>query len=113
MTNNTVIAQNLVEAKSFFKRLKGLMFTKNLSPQSALYINPCKGIHTYFMNYNIDVLYLDINNKILAIDENMEPKKIGKLQKKAVSVIELSNGRIKATKTQIGQVVKIIKEEDE
>jgi len=110
MTNNIVIAENLVEAKSFFKRLKGLMFTKHLPPQAALFINPCKGIHTYFMNYNIDVLYLDINNKILSIDENMEPRKVGKLRKKAVSVIELSSGRIKATETQVGQVVEIINE---
>jgi len=105
-----IIAENLMEAKTFFKRLKGLMFTKNLPPQSALYINPCKGIHTYFMNYNIDVLYLDINYKILSIDENMEPRKVGKFRKKAVSVIELSSGRVKATKIQVGQVVEVIKE---
>ncbi|WBW95548.1 DUF192 domain-containing protein [Oceanirhabdus sp. W0125-5] len=109
-TNNTVLAENLIEANSFFKRFKGLMFTKNLPPQSALYIKPCKGIHTYFMNYNIDVLYLDNNNKILSIDENMEPRKVGKFRKKAVTVIELSSGRIRETKTQIGQVVEIIKE---
>ena len=106
--NNNIIAQNVVEANSFFKRLRGLMFTKELSPQSALYIYPCKGIHTYFMNYTIDVLYLDINNVILAIDEDMKPGKVGKYKKNAVAVVELQGGRTRETQTKVGQTLEFI-----
>lgn len=81
------------------------MFTKKLSPDSGLLITPCSGIHTFFMNYTIDVLYLDNNNKILAIDEEMEPGKIGKVVKGSKSVVELSSGKVKETLTKVGQVV--------
>lgn len=84
------------------------MFTKNLSPQSALLISPCSGIHTYFMNYSIDVLYLDSDNKIIAIDEEMKPGKIGKYRKASAAVIELSDGMIQQTETKVGQTVKFI-----
>ena len=103
-----MISQNVIVANSFFKRLKGLMFTKELSPQGALYISPCSGIHTYLMNYNIDVLYLDKNNIIQAIDEDMKPGKLGKYRKNVVAVIELSSGKVTETQTKVGQVVEIL-----
>ncbi|SHH95329.1 DUF192 domain-containing protein [Clostridium grantii] len=108
LTNNKIIAHNVIEADSFFKRLKGLMFTKVLSPQSGMFIHPCNGIHTFFMNYVIDVLYLDPNNKIIAIDEKMKPSRFGKIHKKAVAVVELSEGMIEETQTKVGHVVEFI-----
>lgn len=84
------------------------MFTKQISPQIALYIYPCRGVHTYFMKYNIDVLYLDINNKILAIDENMQPGKFGKFQENAVAVVELLGGKVKETQIRVGQTVEFV-----
>lgn len=106
--SNGVVAENLVMAKTFFKRFKGLMFTKDLSPQSALYIYPCSAIHTFFMNYSIDVLYLDINNIILAIDEDMKPGKIGIHRKNAAAVIELKSGSAKEMDIKVGQTVEFI-----
>jgi uncharacterized protein len=108
VTENSVIADNIIVANSFFKRLRGLMFTKELSPGSGLLILPCSGIHTFNMNYTIDVLYLDINNKILAIDENMAPGKIGEVRKGAVAVVELKGGKVKETLTKIGQAIEFI-----
>jgi uncharacterized protein len=102
-----VVSENLVMATTFLKRLKGLMFSKELSPQSALYIYPCSAIHTFFMNYNIDVLYLDINNIIIAIDEDMQPGKIGKARKNSVAVVELKGGRVQETCIKVGQTVEI------
>lgn len=111
VTMDKEICQNVIIANSFIKRLKGLMFTKELSPDSAVYIHPCSQIHTFFMNYNIDVLYLDHNYKILAIDEKMKPGKIGKSVKGAVAVIELQGGRANETNMKVGQVIQITNEE--
>lgn len=107
-TSSRIICQNVVAADSFIKRLKGLMFTKELSPQSAVYIYPCSRIHTCFMNYNIDVLYLDNNNTVLAVDEDLKPWRIGKKIKGAVAVIELVSGRAKETQIKIGQAVELV-----
>ena len=108
ITKDKIIAEDIIVADSFFKRLKGLMFTKELSPQAGMYIYPCSSIHTFFMNYTIDVLYLDVNNKILAIDEDMKPRKVGKIVRGAVAVVELNSGRVKETNTRIGQTVQFI-----
>jgi uncharacterized membrane protein (UPF0127 family) len=111
--NSKIIVVNVMTADSFFKRLKGLMFTKELLSQSALYIYPCREIHTFFMNYSIDVLYLDTNNIILAIDEDMKPGRIGKPVKNAVAVVELPSGRAMEACIAVGQAVEFIKSEEE
>jgi uncharacterized membrane protein (UPF0127 family) len=108
-TNNTIISENVMIADTFFKRLKGLMFTKELPEQSALHIKPCNEIHTFNMKYSIDVLYLDVNNNILAVDEDMRPCKIGKHVKKATSVVELPSGKIKKLSIQVGETVEFSK----
>ena len=109
-TRNNVITENLLVADTYYKRLKGLMFTKELPINNALHITPCNEIHTFFMNYSIDVLYLDINNNILSIDEELKPGKIGRYVKGAVCVIELPSGRIKSQGILIGQTVEFTKD---
>ena len=104
-TSNTIISENVMVANTYFKRLKGLMFTKELPDQSALHIVPCNEIHTFNMKYSIDVLYLDRNNNILHIEEEMQPGKIGKRVKNAVSVVELPSGKVKRVGVKIGQAV--------
>ena len=60
------------------------------------------------MNYSIDVLYLDVNNKILSMDEDLKPGKIGKHVKDAKSVVELPSGKIKTAGIKVGQTVELI-----
>lgn len=103
-----IISSTVIVADHFMSRLKGLMFTRELPPESSMFIYPCSGIHTFFMNYNIDVLYLDIHNKILAVDEEMRPGRVGRIIKGSVAVVELPGGRIEKTKTKIGQTVEFV-----
>lgn len=102
-----VIFSKVINADSFFKRLKGLMFTKEISRDSSIIIRPCGQIHTFFMNYNIDVLYLNKDNVILDMDENLAPWRIGKRVKGAVSVVELQSGKVKRSNIKVGQAIEI------
>ncbi|MFL0267688.1 DUF192 domain-containing protein [Candidatus Clostridium radicumherbarum] len=105
ITKNEDICKNVLIANNFFKRLKGLMFTKELSSDTSMYINRCNQIHTFFMNYDIDVLYLDKNSIIIEINENVKPGKIGKRIKDAVAVVELPGGKASKANLKVGQAV--------
>lgn len=94
-TSDSIISENVMFSDTFFKRLKGLMFTKELPEEKALHIIPCNEIHTFNMRYSIDVLYLDAEKNIISINEDMKPSKIGKRVKNAKSVVELPRGKIK------------------
>ncbi len=107
LSNGTEIADNIGCADSFFKRLKGLMFTKNLPAGHGLLIKPCQSIHTFFMKYPIDVVYLDGNNEIVGLDEDMNPAKIGKVHRKSKSVLELPSGTIRNAELKVGHYLSI------
>ena len=74
------------KADTFFKRLVGLMFKKNI--KKGLFIPKCNNIHTFFMKENIDVIMLDKNNKVILIEKNLKKNKII-LKKEAYHTIEL------------------------
>ena len=77
---------NLYECKSFFSRLKGFMFQKNIN--HSLLFNRCNSIHTFFMKENIDVIMCDKNNVILYYYSNLKKNKIILPKKNVYKVYE-------------------------
>lgn len=60
-------------ADNFFKRLRGLMFRRQLDSGRGLLLAPCNSVHMLFMNFAIDVVYLDENFCIKKIVRNLTP----------------------------------------
>ncbi|MCG1009768.1 DUF192 domain-containing protein [Salinicoccus sp. ID82-1] len=98
-TTDTVLVNDLRQAYSFWSRFKGLMFKCSMPSDSALHLYPCRSIHTFFMKFSIDVIYLDEENKVVGIETNLIPGKIGWRYKEARSVIELPAGKLYGVST--------------
>jgi len=64
----------LTECKTFFSRLRGFMFTKNID--KAILFNKCNSIHTFFMKKNIDVIMCSYDNTILYYFKDLGKNKI-------------------------------------
>jgi len=98
--NYKIRGENLVDdvvvAKSFFDRLVGLMFRRS-PPLNAkgLLIDPCNSIHTCFMRYNLDVIFLDAENKIVKVIYNLSPWKFTWIYFKAKKTLEVPAGKIR------------------
>ena len=65
---------DLIECKSFYSRLKGFMFTKDIN--KSLLFDKCNSVHTFFMKENIDVIMCDINNTILYYYRDLNKNRI-------------------------------------
>lgn len=89
-----VLIDNVEFAMSFFERAKGLLGRTHLSMNQALWIKPCNNIHTYFMKFTIDCVFLNKNNKIEKVFAGVKPFRIKGPVWKAHSVIEFSEGFI-------------------
>ncbi|WP_426454036.1 DUF192 domain-containing protein [Paenibacillus sp. S-38] len=105
LNTGETLASDLHTAKTFLERLRGLMFSKELPQGTGLHIRPCRSIHTFFMRYAIDVLYLDENHTIVGMQEKLPPGRVGPLVPRAVSVVELPAGSLSLTQTKDGQAV--------
>jgi uncharacterized protein len=82
------------KADSFTSRLKGLMFRRKPLDQEGLWIIPCNSIHMCFMHFPIDAVFLDKQEMIVYLVDNLQPWKIVAPVKGAHSVVELPSGTI-------------------
>lgn len=89
--NSEVLIDEIKLADTFTQRLRGLMFYKQ-PPVKAIAIKPCNSIHTFFMKFKIDVLFLDSDMFVLKKYEGLPKNRIVKPVKNAKYVIETFEG---------------------
>ena len=84
------------------------MFRSELPAGTGLVIDPCSSIHTFWMRFPIDVLYVDKNGTVLRADRAMKPWRIGPLfVRHGRLVIELPAGTIDRTRTERGDHLRL------
>lgn len=107
VTKKVTIARNAVIADRFFTRFKGLMCRKDFGNIDGICIKRCKSIHTFFMRFNIDVIFIDRDGLISEIIKGLEPWRISPYVKEAEFVIELPEGTIDRTETSVGDEISL------
>lgn len=53
------------EAGTFWRRLRGLIRRPPLGSEEGLLIFPCQGVHGFFMTYDLEVLLLSQDGRVL------------------------------------------------
>ena len=113
MTNETrghVLADRADVADTSAKRRTGLLKHTGLEPGEGLWIVPCESVHTFFMKFQIDVLFLDKKRKVRKIRPSMKKWRIAGSMF-AHSVLELPAGTAERTGTQKGDQLQLEKYE--
>lgn len=108
LRNGKELSNNVIVADSPFKRMKGLLGRKEMQKGEALWITPCYSIHTFFMRFSIDVVFLNKKNRVVALIKNIKPNRMTRLYLKATSVLELPSGTIESTATEIEDQIEIV-----
>lgn len=104
--SGVIIAAQVYEAVTMRERMLGLMFSSDIPKGDALWIKPCNSIHTFFMKYPIDVLFLDKNLVVVRKYEKLLPWRITPIHFKASSVVELKGGSLKG-QVEVGEQVEV------
>ncbi|MDR1086760.1 MAG: DUF192 domain-containing protein [Endomicrobium sp.] len=91
----------VVKAQTFWQRFIGLMFKKNIK-YSVLFKN-CKSVHTFFMHFNLDVIFLDRDNRVIKIVKQLKPFRIVLPVKNAVSIVEMPSNAIENVNSLLGK----------
>ena len=93
-TKNKMISENLSIADSFLGRGLGLMGRKSLAEGHGLWLIPGNSIHTCFMKFPIDCIFVDRELKVQALKSNIQPWKFLWPIWSARSVFEFPAGTI-------------------
>ncbi|NHZ88130.1 DUF192 domain-containing protein [Massilia sp. CCM 8733] len=89
-------------ARSFGARLAGLLGRRALAPDEALLLAPCSNMHTFFMRFAIDVVFLDSDGLILAIHRGVKPWRV-RAMRRAHACLELAGGGALRAGLTVGQ----------
>lgn len=109
-STGSVIAGRVRVAKSFAHRLCGLMGQRHFNSGTALVLQPCKQVHTFFMRFSIDVLFLDGHGTVLTA-LFMPPGRVSPYVRAARMVVELPAGITTATGTAENHILQLIEQE--
>jgi len=101
VTRDTILAENTAKATTSKQRKAGLLHHERLPKGEGLWIAPCEAVHSFWMKFAIDVLYLNKKKKVLKIRRNMVPWRVSACLR-AHSVLELPTGMAEETRTQPG-----------
>jgi len=107
LTRDTQIADKLEVAGSGPKRSKGLLGRNGLAQGEGMWIIPCEAVHTFFMRFPIDLIYLDRKHRVKKVRDSVPAWRLSGCLS-AHSVLELPAGTIRKTKTERGDLLEIV-----
>jgi uncharacterized membrane protein (UPF0127 family) len=112
-TRQRCLATTLAVADTHWTRLRGLvgLGSENFRNGEALWIVPCRGVHTLGMGFPIDALYLDDSMTVIHIASELRPWRFAPIRTRAASVLELPCRTAVETGTKIGDKIEITLEQ--
>ncbi|SEA12398.1 hypothetical protein SAMN02745687_01845 [Lachnospiraceae bacterium NK3A20] len=84
-------------ADTFGTRFRGLMGEEKLPEGEGLLLKGCSAIHCCFMKFPIDVIYLDAQNRVLAV-ETVKPWHAGMIRRGVKNILEVNRGEAEGIK---------------
>ena len=103
-TTGKTLAARLTIADKFWSRLVGLQFRRVLPSDAGLLLVPCNSVHTCFVRFPVDVVFLAGNGSVLAIRQNLRPWRLAIGPRKSHAAIELVAG---SANVQPGEVLRL------
>lgn len=111
-SRNLEVAHSVRVASNFVSRAKGLLGEKNLASGNALWIQgsrfvACNSIHTCFMRFAIDAVFVDRDLKVRAVYRDLGPWRMTWPASGATSVFELPAGTLSQKPVEVGDQLKL------
>jgi uncharacterized membrane protein (UPF0127 family) len=96
-----VVCDRCLDARSPIARMKGLLGRRYLPPGEGILLRPASSIHTAFMRFPIDAVFLDGEGTVLKVEREM-PAWRAAASRGSKAVLELSAGEAERRSVQVG-----------
>jgi uncharacterized membrane protein (UPF0127 family) len=100
------VATHVERAFDSTSRRTGLLGRTELSRESALIIAPCWGIHTCFMRFPIDVIFVKRDGTVARVVRELSPWRVA-VSPSAFAVLEMASGTASRTDTKPGDLLQL------
>ncbi len=99
-----IVCERCVVADRAHRRFRGLLGRRRLTPGQGMVLRPAFAIHTHFMHFPIDVVFLDSDQVVVAIERNLRPWRTASFRG-AREVVELAAGECDRRGLEVGDRV--------
>jgi uncharacterized protein len=96
-----VVCEHLLVAARPLRRMRGLLGRAELPSDQGILLRPAGSVHTYFMRFPIDVVFLDRDAVVVGIEPSLPPWKTAG-RRGAKAVVELAAGECERRGVQVG-----------
>ena len=102
----SVVCERCVVADRMFSRMKGLLGKRHLATGHGLLIRPAPSVHTFFMRFPIDAVFLDGDHRVLRVASGVRPWRAA-AAKHSRAVLELASGEAARVGLVAGDVLRL------
>jgi len=102
LTRDTMLCEKASLADGFWRRAKGLMFQTGWEGFDGLLLSPCRSIHTFGMGMEIDVCFLDPEQRIVKVLAFLKPWRAAHGGRDSRATLELPAGTLDRTGSAAG-----------
>jgi uncharacterized membrane protein (UPF0127 family) len=81
--------------------MRGLLGRSSLAPEEGILLRPAGSVHTAFMRFPIDVVFVDRDGEVLRVAEALPPWRTASARG-AKAVVELAAGECERRGVQVG-----------
>jgi uncharacterized membrane protein (UPF0127 family) len=104
--SGNVVCESCLVADSPLLRLRGLLGRPPLTGGEGLLLEPTGSIHTCFMGFRIDAVFLDRDRRVLRIARDLQPWRSA-AARRAKAVLELRAGEAERRGIALGDVLEL------
>ena len=103
-TDGRVVCEQLLVAARPLRRMRGLLGRRDLPQGEGILLRPAGSIHTFFMRFSIDAVFLNESGVVLRIAAGVRPWRVAAC-KSARSVLELAAGESARRGLEVGEAL--------
>ena len=101
-----VVCEHLLVAARPLRRMRGLLGRSGLAEGEGILLRPAGSIHTFFMRFAIDAVFLDRDLVVVGIEPSLAPWRTAG-RRGAKSVVELASGECARRGIEVGDVLTV------
>jgi uncharacterized membrane protein (UPF0127 family) len=104
--DGTIVCERCTLARSPFARMRGLLGRSGLASGEGLLLRPAGSVHTFFMRFPIDAVFLDREQRVVRVASDVRPWRAAAAAR-ARAVLELAAGEAARVGIRPGQVLRL------
>jgi uncharacterized membrane protein (UPF0127 family)/CheY-like chemotaxis protein len=106
LTRGNVLGEHIVIADTPLSRMRGVLGRQPLKPGHGFLLQPAPSIHTAFVRFQFDAVFLDMNLQVVRVVHRVKPWRLASARRAAM-VLELAAGEAERRKVRVGDQIVI------